>query len=627
MAQPKLLSWLRPSVARLQRRLPVRLYLETLEDRVVPSALVTLQLDNQSGLSSSQYSIYVFGYGQANTSSSPPVPAMALQSNGQFTAIPANSSGTLSSFNLSTMPAITLDSATPVNGGILYFLVEPNGQAPPTISYSTDSNDVLSVTGIPSAPSTSNPPFSIVEFTEPADGTSYPSIDTSVVSNFGFPITVTLNDGLGQVGQPSPNPSVNRESIVAAYTSFMDAQGSDGTPYQNLVFAPNSIAGQAGGIVNPTLYLAALPANSSDSLKTVWDNTLTQLFGTTAGGGGMKLSMIGDDGDYYAGTPKNETIGVNTYRVLDFVGYDDAGETIANENEFWIFSPLNPDPNGTSYKANESAGQMVFGGDNVFNDQSANVLGSSSGPTPSKVALGLERDIDAALNRGVALLGPSNGLFVNGQDDSSYWGTETNWYPAGQTENLYSLFMHTATIDGTTIFTLPSGAVHDARGTYMAQAYGFAFDENPGHGPANQPNVPSKFDPVPTGTTTATITLDPWFQSPSSSPSPGPSPSSSSSSANASPFELVIVFILAQDEFTFLVDGVFSRFTNDPLFTQAADRAENLLNDLIFVDNSALFTGLNGLQSAIDANPYCDSMWGSVAEAVALDSAAGVFAG
>src|SRR5262249_4986090 len=156
--------------------------------------------------------------------------------------------------------------------------------------------------------------------------------------------------------------------------------------------------------------------------------------------------------------------------VLHFVGYTDAAGTIPNGNVFNIYSPLTRDPLGP-YQANESAGEMVFANDGVFNDVSTNVLiSTNSGVVASAtVAQGLERDLVAALNRGVALLGPTDGL--NG-DSSLYWSTQTNWYPANQTENLFSLFMHTATVNGTPIFIRPSNFVNDARGVPMGSAYG-----------------------------------------------------------------------------------------------------------------------------------------------------------
>jgi hypothetical protein len=304
---------------------------------------------------------------------------------------------------------------------------------------------------------------------------------------------------------------LNRASILAAYTPFMQGQGAAGDPYLPLVFGPGSIAGQAGGIVNPGRYLAD-GANAGSPLNTVWNSTLTTLFQTPS----RTVSMIADDQAYYKGTPMR----VGSSWVLHFVGYTDAAETHPNGNVFNVYSPLTPDPLGPR-QTNESAGEMVFANDAVFADASSNVIISG----PASVALGLERDLVAALNRGVALLGPTDGL--NG-DDSAYWGTETNWYPAGQTENLFSMFMHTATVNGTPLFTLPNGAVKDAQGTLMASAYGFAFDESPVHVPVGQPNVPSKFDPVPNGTTTVTIALGPWSQQVAQPPPPtssGPPPS------------------------------------------------------------------------------------------------------
>lgn len=575
----------------------IRLQLETLEDRVVPSAIITLPLVNQTGLPD-QYSIYVLGYGSGNQNTGGNVPPMELQSNGQFATFPSTL-GVLPSYNINAMPPITLDSNTPVIGGRLYFFVEPNNEAPPTLSYSNNGGTVVQPTN---PPNSNYPPFDVVEITQPAGAP--PTIDVQTVDGFIFPITLTLNSNLGQVGQPLTNPAINRADILDAYTAFMNGQGTAGALYQALVFGPNSIVGQDGGIVNPGSYLAS-GANSSSVLNTVWNNDLTTLFQTT----GRTVSMIGDDGDYYVGTP----LQVGASWVLHFIGYTDATETTTNGNVFNIYSPLTPDPLG-SYQTNESAGEMVFANDGVFNDTSANVMITQNGgstPTPPKVALGLERDIVAALNRGVALLGPTDGL--NG-DNSTYWGTETNWYPAGQTKNLFSLYMHTGTVNGVPIFILPSGAVKDAQGTLMGSAYGFAFDENPTHGAPGQPNVPAKFDPVPTGTTMVTITLGPWFP-PTSSPS---SPSSSSPGATG-------VLFMAQDEFALVVDSVLSRFSDNTLFTQAADRAMNILNDLLHLDNPALYTGLSGLQSAIHANPYYGTWWGLWAEAIGLEWAANVF--
>ncbi|MDD2769642.1 MAG: beta-1,3-glucanase family protein [Methylococcus sp.] len=146
-----------------------------------------------------------------------------------------------------------------------------------------------------------------------------------------------------------------------------------------------------------------------------------------------------------------------------------------------------------------TTGAMVYGGSGVFAD---NAVQYTKGSDPANVLGNLEYQLNAALNRGVANAGYT----------STYWFTEANWYPAGRVQNLFSLFMHVGQIGGTTMFTQPSPAANNARGQAMGMAYGFAFDESPATPPGG-PNVPSKFDSVPVGTTTMTITLGPWQSS------------------------------------------------------------------------------------------------------------------
>lgn len=452
-----------------------------LETRTVPS--YTLPLVNQTGLDAGKYSIYVLGFSTASQ--------MELQSNGTFAAI-SQPSGSIPSFTIGTgagqLQSITLDANTPLIGARLYFFVAPPNMAP-SLPFTGSGANVTQ----PQNPPTSNyPPFDIVEITVPSGG-GLPTIDVQTVDGFIFPLTLTLNDNLGQVGQPLPinsqNPVVTREAVFTAYTSFMNNQGPDGAAYLPLVFGPDSVAGQPGGILNPGLYLAS-GANPSSALNSVWNATLTTLFASPS----TVLSMAGDDGVTYTGVPTT----VGSHNVLQFTG---GGHT------FNIYSPLTPDPLG-SYQTNETAGEMVFANDGVFADASANVVISG----PASVALALQRDIAQALNRGVAISGPNSG--TPGYT-SVYWGTETNWYPAGQTQNLFSRFMHTGQVRSQPIFVQAANAVADAQGAKMGQAYGFGFDETPGHvnllPPGTPvPNVPSKFDPVPAGTTTVTITLGPW---------------------------------------------------------------------------------------------------------------------
>jgi hypothetical protein len=75
------------------------------------------------------------------------------------------------------------------------------------------------------------------------------------------------------------------------------------------------------------------------------------------------------------------------------------------------------------------------------------------------------------------------------------------------------------------------------------------------------------------------------------------------------------------------VDNVISLGGIDPFSRQAADLLMRFLNDVLGLGNTALYTGLPGLQSAIYANPYFGTIWGQLAQAIAFDAAGGMFAG
>ena len=198
-----------------------------------------------------------------------------------------------------------------------------------------------------------------------------------------------------------PPTGIDRADILSSYDSFMPPN----SPYLNLVYQSNSINSQAAGILNPGAYLAG-GANSTSSLNTIWNPVLAQLYTNTQNLPKYALSMVGDDGDYYKGTlktlptlPGSQT---GSFNVIDFVGYTDVAETMPNGNEFYMYDPATPDPEAPNY--NLSTGYQVFANDGVYNDASPNVMfeqNSNPDTSPTKVALGLERDLVCALNRGV----------------------------------------------------------------------------------------------------------------------------------------------------------------------------------------------------------------------------------
>lgn len=198
-----------------------------------------------------------------------------------------------------------------------------------------------------------------------------------------------------------------------------------------------------------------------------------------------------------------------------------------NGNVLTLAPPLaggNPAPNSQylfskqPYIANFlSSGQMVFGNSGFFGDSAIQLQVNTP---PQSVLASLENFLVAALNRGVATPGI-------GPNASEYWGTQTNWYPANQVQNLFSLFMHAGTVNGTPVFLQPASPVANARGGIMSAAYGFAYDENAGPvppAPADQPEVPSKFDSTVTPGSTVQITLGAWGAAPTPTPTPEPTP-------------------------------------------------------------------------------------------------------
>jgi len=467
------------SASQPQRRASRKLLVEMLEDRTVPS--FTLPIVDQIGTTAA-HSVYMVGFSVASN--------LYLDATGRFSDSSALTS--IPPVNARAVSTITLDR--PIDGGRIYFFVTPLNAPPPAFERIPATGGVVQ----PANPPFNALPYSIVEIT--VTPSNLLTIDVQTVDGFIFPLTLTTFDAsmnqLGQVGQPLPpngqNAVVNRQDIFPAYTAFMNAQGAAGAPYLPLIFNSGGFDGQPGGIVNPGLFLAD-GANPASALNTVWDSTLATLFSAAT-----NLSIIGDDNVIYHGT--FTTVGGRN--VLQFVG---------GGNTFNIYDPRTPDP--LAPNLNFSAGGMVFANNGVFADVSSNVVISG----PAGVALGIQRDIVSALNRGIANSGPSDGM--NGST-SVYWATESNWYPTGTTQNLFSLFMHTGTVNGMPIFTRPPNPATSAGGALMGQAYGFAYDESPNHALTPQPNVPSKFDPVPAATTTIVITLGPWTATPAAPLSP-----------------------------------------------------------------------------------------------------------
>lgn len=171
-------------------------------------------------------------------------------------------------------------------------------------------------------------------------------------------------------------------------------------------------------------------------------------------------------------------------------------------------------PSPSQYGFSKIPGVFMTSGAMVFANAGVFAYAGSYKDDDKTIVLNLQNQLVSALNRGVANAAPNSGA---GGYSSEYWGTQTNWYPSNTTQNLFSLFMHVASVcagtDEIPIFIQAQGSTTCARGTMMGQAYGFAYDENAGPvppAPQGQPEVPSKFDPLPSGAKVLTITLGAW---------------------------------------------------------------------------------------------------------------------
>ena len=461
-------------------------------------------MENKTGLPADSYSVYAVGYSAASKK--------MLAANGRWVPVP-RASGKIYGHKIGPRGFSTvLERSNPVDGGIVLLVVAPKNHGDPYVTYTDGGVKVVQPGNPPSNqwPGTQGRLiYQFIELTQPA--TKNPTIDISMVNGFVLPIHAVARNHKGglvaQVGQPL-NKVVNRARVMSIYWAFLkkeDIPWRQKEAYRELLAKSGKTLGKPSAILNPGLFLAA-GANSGSLLNRIWNPVLKELFQTP----GRHVGMRGDDGGYYKGSPtKNGGLW-----YLDFVGYSDAECTKPNGNRYRVYSPLTRDPLG-SYQTNESPGCMVFANDGVFADSSANAVASG----PSSVALGLQRDIVSALNRGVALLGGTSG---KRGENSYYWGLENKWYPKGQIYNVFSRFMHTARIGNQYISMLPNGALgrpaRDAQGALMGMSYGFGYDESPVHskptapplGPGRQPNVPSNFDPTSANTAKVVVTLGAW---------------------------------------------------------------------------------------------------------------------
>ncbi|MEI6256205.1 MAG: beta-1,3-glucanase family protein [Planctomycetota bacterium] len=488
-------SQIRPNPRR-SRRLPGRTLFEQLESRAL-LATYSIPLVDSTGLA--DYELYAVGYSASALSGSSTVGLELVQTPNTDKAVfqqVTSASGSINGIKINRggsspvtggIGRIEIPDTFDTTGAVVLIAAVPTSGALPYVTYTVTGTKVVA----PGLPPANNWPggqtyvYTEIELTnKPGTGLT---VDSTQVNFWSMPITIGID------GATSPIPSVLGQPAPLVRTKVFDA-------YQPFINAETNLAGAANAalrnaylglksgvaLVSP---LSVLP-NTGSVFNTAFDSTLPQLFGGPSNRG-LTLRMTGDSGATYTGTP---TVSGGSY-YLNFVN-----DQTPTSGQFQIYSPLTPNAAAAS---TGTSGYQVFGCVGVFK----NPVGSNPD------ALGVGRDIAAALNRGVALLG--SGTPNAAGSTSNYWDTRVNWYPAAQVYNNYSRFMHVGQADGANIFQLPPQAVKDAQNTFFAgSAYGFPQDENPPHGTSPYPTVPFKWDPVPAGTTTVTVTLGPWGSQP-----------------------------------------------------------------------------------------------------------------
>ncbi len=181
----------------------------------------SIPLQNQTGLDPTQYTIYVLGYSTASQ--------MMLMQDGTFQPFPSDS-GTIPGYEVGSgmLSNITVDGSVTLKGARIYLFVAEASQTAPSPPYSDGGATVTQPVNPPNA---DYAPYGFVELTMDPSYAPTPVIDVQTVDGFIFPITITLNDNLGQVGQPS---AVNRQTVFSSYTAYMKSLGSPGKPYLGL---------------------------------------------------------------------------------------------------------------------------------------------------------------------------------------------------------------------------------------------------------------------------------------------------------------------------------------------------------------------------------------------------------
>ncbi len=368
---------------RTRRSDSVKLQVEPLENRVVPTLLVNLV--NKTGMPDNAISVVMAGGLQHYDGTS-------------WVSNPSGSFVTSTKFSdfsgvANHQAAVTIPDG--LDGGFSDFFLGTDVRLVSAANQRVGSPSPYD--NQPGKPGVSYPQFQEAEFSTDGAGNTKFAIDISNVDQWSMPVQLSLKSSTTTFG------------ITATQASMFDKFNSGLTgAFQNIII---KAGGKSVFVANPRKFLDAGPGGATSPLNQYFDADLKSLFET--GTNNIDLTVSGVT---WTGTREPDPSRPGAFRLK----YSNSTKTV------YVYEPgLNGIANPSWNDAAESSGKQVFGGDGVFND-----AGRQAGGAADVGALAdIEQQINAALNRGVASL------------NSSQWLSYANQYKSGS-YNQYAKILH-----------------------------------------------------------------------------------------------------------------------------------------------------------------------------------------
>jgi len=433
------------------------------------STLNTISVQNNSGLDTTNYTIWVAGFIEQQDSKGNP-DYIFLQSDGTFTS--RKTTQAASFINVNDGFSIDVPNVTNYGNNRLVFTVT-QGETP------ADLSPIVGYTAypFPGAPGVCPPgPYDIFEFGPNAE------YDVSAVDSFGINLSFTVTGDSLTYGAM---PLFSREQIGGAFSTFTQNDPL-GSGFEQLLFTsptgtgyPDQILNQFSAIVAPKDWLAIYP--TAEGLSGYWDATIASFF---ASGNQLNFYLNAATVGTYSGTSDGTQYTLTGPGGLQII-IPASDFTTANQGFIQAVRAINTGESTTEYAA--------FGQ--------------------------IEAAIFEALSRGVALDGvmPS-GKTITANYSSDAWTNISNWFTNHNNAynnlpsvyDVYAKFFHYGQI---TVGTNAPQNIFgmNAAGT-LGMAYGFSLDESPNVSESwsTTDNVPSKTEyGVGTGQD-VTIVIGPW---------------------------------------------------------------------------------------------------------------------